>query len=310
MGEARSGVLVVDKPGGVSSAGAVAEVKRCLRARKTGHAGTLDPMATGVLVCLVGRATRLAGFLLKGDKGYEAVLRLGEATDTQDSTGAVVASGDVGDLDEARIRGVFGRYTGTLRQRPPAYSALKHRGVPLYKLARQGRPVQKPARKITIFALDILDVDLPRVRFQVSCSGGTYIRTLCTDIGAALGCGGHLEALRRTESSGFDLDRAVTLAQLEAHKQTETLGQVMISMAESIPEMPVFHADSALAQKIAVGRPLNRQEMGPVDGAAEAATFARVIDDSGALLAVLETGDGTQFRYCCVFARDEVGRGP
>jgi tRNA pseudouridine55 synthase len=310
MAYRHSGIVIVDKPPGLSSAKLVAAVKGLFHGAKVGHAGTLDPFATGVMVCLINQATRLSRFMLHGVKTYQGTLRLGVETDTQDATGDITGEKEVPALTRAALEAAFGRFVGTMAQLPPVYSALKHKGVPLYKLARQGRPVQKPARKITINALDILDVDLPRIRFQVSCSSGTYVRTLCADIGKAIGCGGHLEALRRTRSSGFDLDQAVTLGQLEARKQDGTLGQVMIGMAESLPDLPVFFADSVLAKKIAVGQLLSRQEMGPVDDATDRTDFARVIDDSGALLAVLETGHETRFRYCCVFAHDGDGQMP
>ncbi len=198
-----NGVLVVDKPAGISSAKAVAIVKRLLGVRKAGHAGTLDPLATGILVCCLNRATRLAYFLLKGAKTYKAVLHLGVETDTQDATGNIITQHRNIIANEAEIRAVIKRFEGKIKQLPPVYSALKHDGVPLYKLARRGKPVQKPAREVFIKKIRIHAIDLPYIRFTVSCSTGVYIRALCADIGTTLGCGGHLKELRRVASSGL-----------------------------------------------------------------------------------------------------------
>ncbi len=199
------GIFVIDKPENISSAAVVARLKKILGVRKAGHAGTLDPFATGVLVCCVNQATKLARFFLHSNKKYTAVLKLGVETDTQDLTGTVISRCEDINFDEKKIKSVFEKFKGAIEQVPPVYSALKHEGVPLYKLARQGKPVQKPPRPVFISCLNIIEINLPEISFEVSCSGGTYIRTLCADIGAELGCGGHLKELRRTESSGFPL---------------------------------------------------------------------------------------------------------
>ncbi|MGD8740958.1 MAG: tRNA pseudouridine(55) synthase TruB, partial [Desulfobacterales bacterium] len=210
-----NGIIVVDKPQNISSARVVAEVKRLLDARKVGHAGTLDPFAAGVLVCCINDATRLARFLLAGNKTYDATLKLGIETDTQDMTGTVTAVKPVKDWPEDAIKSAVKKFEGQIEQQPPVFSALKHKGTPLYRLARMGTPVQKPARKVHISKINILEVKLPLVHFEVACSAGTYIRTLCADIGQQLGCGGHLLALTRTESSGFKIQQALSLARLE-----------------------------------------------------------------------------------------------
>ena len=207
------GVIIIDKPPGITSAKVVSQVKRAIGAPKVGHAGTLDPFATGVLVCLLNRATRLAGFFLSAEKIYEATLCLGVETDTLDFTGTKTASHvvDAKDISEARIKEVFKKFEGEFDQLVPAFSAVKHKGTRLYKLARKGAAVPEKKRGVTISSLVVEKIDLPRIHFRVACSGGTYIRTLGADIGRQLGCGGHLEALRRTVSSGFDLGEAVTL---------------------------------------------------------------------------------------------------
>ena len=187
MRDAIDGILVVDKPAGISSAGVVARIKSVLKVRKAGHAGTLDPFATGVMICCINRATKLSRFFLHSRKRYEALLRLGRETDTQDSTGTVTAEADPGGIEVTELHAVFDRFKGRQKQSPPAYSALKHKGVPLYKLARRGAAVQKPPREIMVSELSIQETALPNVRFTVTCSAGTYVRTLAADIGRALG---------------------------------------------------------------------------------------------------------------------------
>jgi tRNA pseudouridine55 synthase len=296
------GMLVVDKPAGVSSAAVVARVKRVTGAGKAGHAGTLDPFATGVLVCCLGKATRLAGFLLEGDKVYRGVLRLGAATDTQDVTGKVVRTGDAGAVTEEEIRRVFSAFTGTQRQRPPAYSALKHRGVPLYKLARAGRPVQKAERTVQVKQLEILDIRLPDVQFDVSCSAGTYIRTLCADMGERLGCGGHLASLRRLASSGFAVDQALTPEVVEEKARAGRLGEVLMGMTDALSGMPRLRADDRLTRKIENGVPLFWSDFGASSGRG-AGLFYRVVDGHGRLLAVVSSNSGGErLTYRCVLS--------
>ena len=188
-----SGIIVVDKPANITSARVVAVIKKRLGARKVGHTGTLDPFATGVLICCINKATKLARFFLQGWKKYTAVLHLGIETDTQDSTGSIISTSDRIDCSEKKIQSVIQQYEGTIEQFPPLYSALKYKGVALYKLARSGKPVQKPARRVFISYIKILEIRLPFIRFETFCSAGTYIRTLCADIGTSLGCGGHLK---------------------------------------------------------------------------------------------------------------------
>lgn len=295
---AAGSVVVVDKPAGLSSAQTLARVKRLFKAKKAGHAGTLDPFATGVLVCCLDQATRLADFFLGGAKTYAGVMVLGITTDTQDATGRVVATAPVGEPDKAAIAAVFARFTGTVHQVPPAYSALKHQGVALYKLARQGRPVVKPARPVTIMALDVDAVRLPQIAFTVTCSAGTYIRTLCSDIGLALGCGGHLKELRRLAASGFTIAEAATLEALAAGAEQGTLDRCRIGMAEALRHLPAHRADDALAAAIAHGRPI-----GPAALAGVTEGTVKVVDGQGRLLAVLDREAGRPyFEYRGVFA--------
>lgn len=296
-----NGILVIDKPAGMTSARVVACVKKVLNARKAGHTGTLDPFATGVMICCVNQSTRLARFFLHGNKTYEAVLRLGVETDTQDLTGTVISKSEIRNLDEKTTGSIFKRFEGAIEQLPPVYSALKHEGVPLYKLARKGKPVQKPARRVFISSLKILDMELPKIRFEVSCSAGTYIRTLAADIGTALGCGAHLELLRRTESSGFTIEDALTLPEMESLALSGKISDRMTGMAEALQEMPNHVADDTLMKKIRYGKPITQKDIilpepvGP-EG------FFKVVDADNTLLAVLEDKKkADMYNYCCVF---------
>ncbi len=229
-------------------------------AKKVGHTGTLDPFATGVLICCINRATRLSQFFLKGDKTYEAVLRLGIATDTQDATGTVTARHPVARVTEAVVLQTAVRFVGSISQVPPIYSALKHQGTPLYKLARRGKAVEKPARQVRIHRLDILDVNLPEVRFLVSCSSGTYIRTLCADMGQALGCGGHLKILRRTASCGFSIGSAISLDDLDNLNAQGRLDDAVIAMNDALHFMPELIADDILTRKMRNGMKLSEAD--------------------------------------------------
>jgi tRNA pseudouridine55 synthase len=291
--------LLLDKPADMTSARAVALVKRLTGARKAGHCGTLDPFATGILICCLNQATRLSRFFIQGEKRYEAVLHLGITTDTQDKTGRVTARRDAGGISEEAIRSVCRCFEGQIDQVPPAFSALKHHGVPLYKLARKGTPVLKPARRVTVAALRIMEVELPRVWMAVTCSAGTYIRTLCADIGAALGCGAHLENLRRIASSGFRVADALKIADLEASARSGALAGHVISMADALGEMPRYRAGEALRSKILHGKPLSLEDL-PASQAPGGSVG--VIDPDGGLIAILNFDSASAtYRYTCVF---------
>ena len=296
-----SGVLVVDKPADITSAKVVARVKKLLDAKKVGHTGTLDPFATGVLVCCINRATKLSSFFLHGKKKYVAVLHLGIETDTQDSTGNITATCDDINFSEKAIRLVFERFEGSIEQFPPVYSALKFKGIPLYKLARSNRPVQKPARRVSILYIKILEIKAPFIRFEVACSAGTYIRTLCADIGASLGCGGHLKELKRIESSGFNLSEAVTLKELEDLDVSEKLFDRIIRMPKALKGMPAHVADKALEKKIMHGNILTKNDLRheTID---IPESFIKILDTNNDLIAVLKyTKDKNRYKYCCVF---------
>lgn len=280
------GVLLVDKPEGLSSAALVAKVKNRLNAKKAGHSGTLDPFATGLMVICLGKATRLSNFFLNDNKSYVAEIELGKETDTQDVTGNVIESSDSFDISFEELKKTVLKFIGEQKQIPPVFSALKHKGVPLYKLAREGKAVEKPPRDINIYNINILDYDPPRVILEVSCSKGTYIRTLCTDIGRALGCYGYLKNLRRTESSGFFLSDAVVLDDVSEER--------IIDMADTLNDFDVVNVNNILAGKISNGVKLTSKDL-PM----EKGRFLKVLHDDK-LIAVMERKE-REYNYCCVF---------
>ena len=210
------GLLLIDKPAGITSHDAVDFIRRRFQIRRVGHGGTLDPAATGLLILLLGAATRRASTLLTADKTYLATLRLGVTTDTQDGEGKVLQTREVGCLSVHQIEAAFSSFRGEIEQQIPAYSAVRIQGRRSYELARAGIPVPVRTRRVTVRELKILKIQLPDVEFKVSCSKGTYIRTLCADVGAALGCGGHLAQLHRIAIGSFTIDQAVKLEEVEA----------------------------------------------------------------------------------------------
>jgi len=218
-----TGILLLDKPVGITSNEALQRVKRIYRAAKAGHTGSLDPLATGLLPICLGAATKFSAFLLDADKRYRVRVRLGVTTTTADAEGEVLERREVVGLDTAQIEGALAQFRGEIDQLPPMYSAVKHGGERLYKLARQGLEVERQPRRIQIFSLEILAVDLPEIELDVHCTKGTYVRTLAEDIGRELGCGGHVSALRRTGVGPYDETSVefVTLEQLRELAELE-----------------------------------------------------------------------------------------
>lgn len=210
------GILLLDKPMGLTSNDALQQVKRLFKARKAGHTGSLDPLATGVLPICLGEATKASAFLLDADKHYRVVCKLGERTETQDAEGDIVETRPVGDYSDADIEAVLARFRGPQEQIPPMYSAVKHEGQRLYKLARQGIEVERKPRSIVIHELSAVSWQSPLLEIEVHCSKGTYVRTLADDIGEALGCGAHVTGLRRTGVGPYDAAEVVSLERLEA----------------------------------------------------------------------------------------------
>ena len=297
---ALDGVLLLDKGVGLSSNDALMRAKRLLRAQKAGHTGTLDPLASGLLPLCFGEATKFSQDLLEADKTYEATMRLGIRTSTGDAEGEVLATCAV-EVDMPRIEAALARFRGPISQVPPMHSALKRDGKPLYEYARAGQVVERAARDVTIHALELLSAELPDVAFRVTCSKGTYVRTLAEDIGAALGCGAHLVALRRTGVGTLTLDHAVTLEQLEGMEEVarDACLQPVDALLSTFPLVRLGPDD---AKRFLHGQRLRLADLGPIERAGATAltgrdsndeTRVRVYrDDDGALLGVARAGQG------------------
>ena len=249
------GVLLLDKPIGFTSNDALQKARRLFSAAKGGHTGTLDPLATGLLPLCFGEATKFSADLLDADKTYEAVLKLGVTTDSGDAEGKVTATATV-NTEKAAILKLLPQFTGDIQQIPPMHSALKRNGRPLYELARQGIEVERKARAVTIYAIDLLDFAGDSLTLRVACSKGTYIRVLAADIGAALGCGAHLTALRRTRVGDLDLDGAVTLAELEGLDETGRLAHLK-PVDALLHTLPILTVEGDAAQRFSHGNPVD-----------------------------------------------------
>lgn len=249
------GILLLDKPEGITSNAALGRAKRILGIKKAGHTGTLDPMASGLLVLCFGQATKVAGFLLDADKAYEAELRLGVTTDSEDAEGAVVETKTVPVLDDEPIEAVLAGFRGPLEQVPPMHSALKHKGKRLYELARRGETVERPPRPVVIHELTLIGRGEETLRVKVRCSKGTYIRSLARDIGEALGCGAHLAGLRRTASAPFDIADAVELEALESLAREQACA-LLIPPDRALTHLPAVELDEPQAKRITQGQRL------------------------------------------------------
>ncbi|WP_447978168.1 tRNA pseudouridine(55) synthase TruB [Candidatus Nitrospira bockiana] len=250
----RDGVLNVNKAPGWTSHDVVAKLRPLFPGFRIGHGGTLDPTATGVLPVLVGRATRIAEYLLDWDKEYRAVLRLGVTTETQDATGAIVARRPVAHLSLEQIREAIDRFRGSITQVPPMYSAVKVAGQPLYKAARAGRTVEREPRPVTVYDLDVLSIALPDVAFRVRCSKGTYVRTLCADIGEGLGVGGHLLALERTRVGPLAIEAARTIEETIDDYRHGRLA--MLSLDAALAHLPALVVSEPAAERARYGVPI------------------------------------------------------
>lgn len=298
-----SGIVLVDKPEGMSSAHVVNRIKRIFQVKKAGHTGTLDPFATGLMVVTLNRATRISRYYLGGDKSYEATLRLGSTTDTLDPTGQVVATAPVPLLTKEEILAAFSRFTGPILQKPPVYSALKHEGKPLYQHAREGRPVEKPPRPVTIHDIRLISFDLPEIRFAVSCSTGTYIRTLAADLAQEMGSVGHLTALRRTRTCKQDIQGAMDLEALTLAREENRLAPCVLPMAAALDFLPQVTVNKALTEHVIHGKLLRMTDLG-LDAPLASAPEICLLTPEGVLLAVVrpDSEDPGRFQYDAVFA--------
>ena len=249
------GILVIRKEKGYTSHDVVAKLRGILHMKKIGHTGTLDPAAEGVLPVALGRGTRLVELLTEKEKTYEAVLRLGVSTDTQDMTGTVLSEMPV-TVTEEEVREAVESFVGEQMQVPPMYSALKVNGKKLYELAREGKTIERKPRPVVFYEIRIMDISLPLVRISVTCSKGTYIRTLCNDIGEKLGCGGAMEELVRTRSGNFTLEESLMLSQVEEAVSDGTIMEKFVPVEEVLSMYPALTATAEGDRLLRNGNPL------------------------------------------------------
>jgi tRNA pseudouridine55 synthase len=284
------GVLIIKKEAGWTSHDVVAKVRHLLGGVKVGHAGTLDPAATGVLPLLIGRGTRIAEYLVEWEKEYRAVLRLGESTDTQDATGTVLVRNTVDSVTPETIHAVVGRFHGPIEQIPPMYSAVKVGGVPLYKSARAGRTIAREARTIVIHVLKVEAIEGRDVTLRIVCSKGTYVRTLCADIGQALGVGGHMLALERRRVGPLTIDQALTLEEAATRHALGRMGEDVLSLDHVLDQLGVAVVDGQTADRVRHGAPVPMARIVRWEGAADAERGShvpvRIHDADGRLVAI------------------------
>ena len=279
------GFLNIDKPAGWTSHDVVAKIRRLFHMQKVGHAGTLDPAATGVLPICMGKGTKVVEYLLAADKEYRAVLRLGEETDTLDATGKVLSRSEV-NVSEEDLHSVLDEFRGKIEQIPPMYSAIKVQGVPLYKAARAGQKLALQPRTVTIRSLVMLSFERRDIALAVVCSKGTYIRSLCADIGKRLGCGGHLLQLERRRSGPFRLEEAVSIAALEELVAEGRADGLVYSLDRVLSGLPIVRVSAQAAIKIPQGAPFSRPDILELPAAFSRGDLVRIHGPTGGLVAI------------------------
>ena len=274
----RDGLLIIDKPSGLTSHDVVNRVRRATKIRQVGHAGTLDPMATGVLVVCLGQATRISEYLLGHDKAYRATIRLGVETNTYDADGEVIATNEV-NSDRATVERALAQFVGEIQQIPPMYSAIKRDGQKLYELARQGIEIERAARSVIVHSIELRDYQVPDATVDVRCSAGTYIRSIAHDLGAALGTGGHLIDLRRTAAGPFTIDQALPLEAFETAAHADQWFTLLQPIDEALSDWPVAVIAEPDRIRALKGAPIFSVKM--------AGTRCRAHDERGNLIALL-----------------------
>lgn len=276
-GRPLDGVLLLDKPKGLSANQALQRARRVFEAAKAGHTGTLDPMATGLLPVCFGEATKFSAFLLDADKRYRARVKLGISTDTGDAEGKVIGTADVPNLTASHLETVLARFRGEIEQVPPMYSALKHQGRPLYELAREGREIKRTPRQVTLHDITLLTLDAEQGEFEldITCSKGTYIRTLAMDIGSVLACGAHLTMLHRLQTGPFDASHMHGLEALEANDDRDGC---LMPVDVLLAHLPRLSIDADLAARLQMGQKIKSDT-----NALESDTVARVYCDDALL---------------------------
>jgi tRNA pseudouridine55 synthase len=287
--EGRDGILLVDKASGESSYDVVRKTKRIAGLKKVGHAGTLDPFSTGLLILMLGRGTKLMPFLMEGGKRYRAVIHLGVETDTYDPEGRVVEEKPVPELPRELIRDTLEGFVGEIEQTPPAFSAVHVGGTRAYKLARRGQEVRLDKRRVIIHGIELLREDPPRLSVEVHCSGGTYIRSLAHDLGKALNTGAHLVGLRRVASGSFRVEDALESGLLHGEGGRDKLKEHLIPLAGSLPDMQAIHVGRALAARIRNGYQPARAEVLPGRQDTDATGRHVQLLCDGELVAVIKT---------------------
>jgi len=290
-----NGILLVDKPHGMTSNQVLQRAKRLLQACKAGHTGSLDPIATGLLPLCFGEATKVSQFMLDADKHYWVRIKLGEETTTYDIEGEVVARAPV-DIDRPRLEKSLQQFTGTISQLPPMYSAVKQGGQALYKLAREGKEVERKPREVTVFQLDLLEFDGEFVELEIQCSKGTYIRTIAHDLGQVLGCGAHVVELRRLGVGDFDIEEAVSLDEIENIESPEDFGQLLLPVDEALQGIPDVTLTSLATHYLLQGQPVTARH-GQEPG------LVRLYNEENAFLGmgeVLDDGRVAPKRLMCV----------
>ncbi len=275
-----TGILNIAKPAGMTSHDVVDRVRQMSGQRRVGHAGTLDPAATGVLVVCLGQATRVAEYLMASDKVYQAQIRLGVSTDTHDAEGQVTATAEV-DVGKEEVRGTLASFVGSIQQVPPMYSALKRGGIPLYKLARRGITVEREPRPVEIHNIELLDWNPPLLTIRVKCSPGTYIRALARDLGQKLGCGAHLHSLTRLASGHFTLEEAVSLDELAEAFAQENYQEFIHPLDEALLDFEPMIVDAQTEKCIRHGQQIQSP------AACERGELRRAYSEKGELIAIL-----------------------
>jgi len=279
------GILAVLKESGMTSHDVVHRVRRITGAAKVGHTGTLDPMASGLLLLCLGRATKLTQFLTDRDKRYLAEVTLGKTSDTLDADGIIIDAGDVPAIDVRELAEVVGRFTGRISQQVPAYSAVKRKGRRMYKLARAGKAVPKSEREVEIREIEIISMDLPRFVIDVSCSKGTYIRALAADIGREIGCGGYLSSLKRLEIGSFHLDSALTIEEvLRRHESGDLDGAIVPT--EEVVDFPKIRFRERARDTIRHGRIPSGDDILSWNGEFSCGELLSFVDESGRIMAI------------------------
>ncbi len=261
-----NGVLVIDKPKGWTSHDVVARVRKVLRVKKAGHGGTLDPLATGVLPVYLEEGTKLVPFNLEGTKEYRATMKLGWETDTLDADGRVTAGGKNFYGTPEMIEEALEKFRGTIRQIPPLFSAIKQKGLPLYQRARAGERPKVAEREVRVHALSLKEVSLPLATLEITCGRGTYIRSLCADIGRVLGCGAHLVELRRLRSGKFTLDQAMNLEDLSRLAERQRIGERIIPLKSGVDLSGEIRLEEKTADRVRQGQPLRLSDLPEGEG--------------------------------------------